>query len=89
MTDTNTKTEEENTAEVTVQNVSAQIDAFVEEAYRALKKAEDLAIEHKTSFSFSPAYGMGGSFEGYVEEDETDEWGDAKEPGWCPSSQSC
>lgn len=84
MPDTNIKTEE-----TEQQDVSAQIDAFVKEAYKALEKAEKLAIEHKTWFHFSPAYGMGGYFEGCVEEGETDEWGDAKEPGWCPSSQSC
>lgn len=51
-------------------------------AYDALAQAEDLAIKTGESFSFSPAYGMGGCFD---PEEENEYTGD----NWFPSSLSC
>lgn len=51
-------------------------------AYEALAEAEDLAIETGESFSFSPAYGMGGHFD---PESENEYTGD----NWFPSSLGC
>lgn len=56
------------------------IDEKVSEAYAALSEAQAIADAHKLAFRFSPAYGMGGWYEG--ERDGADD-------GWMPSSQSC
>ncbi len=53
-------------------------------AYAALQQAQAIAEFHKLGFNFSPAYGMGGWFEGNPEDRYPD-----NEDGWCPSSQSC
>ena len=59
------------------------MDEKVSEAYAALSEAQSIADAHKLSFEFSPAYGMGGWYEGDTEER------DGFNDGWMPSSQSC
>lgn len=67
-------------------DIAKQIQEFVNQAYAALKAAEDLAKEHGSDFSFNPAYGMGGTFFGT---EFIDNWGDVYPNGWQSSSQSC
>lgn len=68
---------------MTKKEAVAKIATLVQQAYDALNKAEVIADEYKLGFSFSPAYGMGGYYEG----DESERYyGD---DGWNPSSQSC
>lgn len=71
---------------MTKEEANKEIAVQVATAYKALAKAEALAIKHKLEFSFSPAYGMGGRFYGEVEEDD---WTDLEEPGWVSSSHDC
>lgn len=40
-----------------------KIDELVKKAHEALNEAEKIADEHKLSFCFNHAYGMGGSYE--------------------------
>lgn len=78
------------TKQLTREQANARISELLALASEAISEAEALADEHKLSFS-SPldhVYGMGGSYDGNWQ-DETDEWGDPKEHGWYPSSQSC
>lgn len=49
--------------------VMAKIAQHVADAHASLEAAEALAMEHDMAFSFSPAYGMGGYFDG-----EEGEW---------------
>jgi hypothetical protein len=67
-----------------------RIAAKVKEAEDAIKAAEQIADEHQVSFSFTPAYGMGGSYypkkvEGV--ERENNWWG--SDEGWVSSSRNC
>lgn len=48
----------------------------VDEAYNALTEAQRLADKHDLAFSFSPAFGMGGYYDGHEGE-------------WNASSHSC
>jgi hypothetical protein len=61
---------------MTKEEAVAKIADLVVEAYSAINEAESLADEHGLDFSFSPAYGMGG-------------WYDGEDQCWNPSSQSC
>lgn len=72
---------------MSTKELNAKLAALVQEVYDALRAAEDFAEEHKLGFSFSPAYGMGGYFDG-EQVGGTNEWGDESD-GWNPSSQSC
>ena len=57
------------------------VDEALAAAYAALNAAEELATEAGESFYFSPAYGMGGSFDPEEVSDNDDHW--------FPSSLSC
>lgn len=59
-----------------IKEANAQIAQFVAEAYAAIEKAKEVADKHNLWFSFEPAYGMGGDYDG-------------AEGEWNPSSQSC
>lgn len=59
-----------------------KLDALVQKAYNAVYEAQAYADEHKLSFSFELAYGMGGTYQG----NPNAKW---DEPGWNPLSQSC
>lgn len=59
------------------------IAIYVKEAMESLEKAKTIADKYNVSFRFSPAYGMGGSY-------DPDEWDSSdSSSGWRPSSQSC
>src|ERR1039457_885800 len=86
--------------ESAIQAANVKISKLIAEAAAKIKEAEHLADTVGTSFSFSVAYGMGGSYVGKhipVEEEreESEEWepswesSDEDEEGWYPSSQSC
>jgi hypothetical protein len=51
---------------------------------RAMTEAQAVANKYKLSFSFAPAYGMGGTY--YGDENDRDE---DSENGWYSSSMSC
>lgn len=79
-----------------IQAANKKISKLIAEAEAKIKEAEHLADSVGTSFSFSVAYGMGGSYVGKHipvegEEEETEEWesSDEDQEGWYPSSQSC
>lgn len=61
-----------------------KIGAHVSAAYAELSAAKKLADKYKLSFSFSPAYGMGGRYYGNVEDRYNDE-----SEGWQASSHDC
>ena len=69
---------------MTREEANKEIQALVARAYAAIRHAEEIADEHKLSFSFSPAYGMGGRYNG-----DPDDWGYDQEDGWRASSHSC
>ena len=74
----------------TKQELTKHLADLVQAAYDALNAAEAFADEHKLSFNFSPAYGMGGSYDGEVENRSVPEYVDREDhDGWYPSSQSC
>jgi hypothetical protein len=64
-----------------------ELNAMVSKVLEDLNKCEAFADEHKLSFHFSPAYGMGGYYEGNPEE-RYSEYGDDPQ-AWQPSSQGC
>ncbi|AVH85047.1 hypothetical protein RsoM2USA_119 [Ralstonia phage RsoM2USA] len=74
---------------LTREQANARIEALLDIVREAISEAESLADEHKLTFE-SPigTYGMGGTYNGNWQND-TDDWGDPKEDGWYPSSQSC
>lgn len=55
---------------------SEQLAKLVSEFEVALQAAQDFADEHNLYFRLDPAYGMGGTYDGEVQE-------------WYASSQSC
>lgn len=61
---------------MTDQEAQAELSRLVREAELALALAESFATANDLSFSFEPAYGMGGYFDG-------------EEGDWHASSQSC
>ncbi len=65
-------------------DIQKQIQKLCAEALEKVREAEKLATEHKLTFSFDVAYGMGGTF--YGDETMRDEY---KEDGWYASSHSC
>lgn len=67
---------------MSTKELQQELAALVNAAEEALSKATSFADEHKLSFSYSPAYGMGG----YYNSNPEDRW---QELGWNPSSQSC
>lgn len=78
----------------------AQIEIEVQEAYDSLKRARIIADNNGVSFSFSPAYGMGGWYNptngvsvlGVPEDVPPEEWeseNDWEESGWQASSHNC
>jgi hypothetical protein len=68
---------------MTKEEAVARIAVLVVAAEKNIREAEVLADEHGLDFSFSPAYGMGGTYYG---EGHKYEW---VEHGWNPSSMSC
>lgn len=69
---------------MTREEANAAISAKVNEAYAALREAKTIADEHLLGFSFSPAYGMGGYYQGNPENRSR-----YSEDGWVSSSQDC
>lgn len=71
---------------MTKEEANKELSRLVQVAEEALSAAEAFADEHKLGFSFCPAYGMGGYYEG----DPEQRYADYGEPeGWQPSSQGC
>lgn len=68
------------------EQANQEIARLVSEAYAALEEASAIAIRWETEFSFSPSYGMGGTYYGYP---DTGGWNDRTEPGWVSSSNEC
>lgn len=71
---------------------TGELARLVQEAREALKAAEKFADEHKLSFTFDPAYGMGGTYYGKgfwdAQKEGDDDWYSSQEDGWvCSSSQ--
>ncbi len=62
------------TPEDVLKKANEDLAAAIKNAEASLSEAENIANEHGLSFSFSPAYGMGGWYEAFA---------------WNPSSQSC
>ncbi len=58
-----------------LKKANADIARLVETASISLKSATEIADEYGLSFSFCPAYGMGGTYSG--------------DSGWNSSSQNC
>lgn len=71
---------------MTDQEKQAELSRLVRAAEEALKAATDFADEHKLYFSWSPAYGMGGSYIGDPEERWNSDYSD---DGWHSSSMGC
>lgn len=74
---------------------AAEIAKKVDEIYKLLGEATDLADSYGLEFGFSPVYGMGGYYNGkgtdeyrneYVDDSDYD---DDEYFGWQPSSHSC
>lgn len=69
------------------------IDEKVKAAYALITEAQVIADEHKLSFSFDVAYGMGGTYLGNPEDRESAyRYGDYdrdSDDGWRPSSRGC
>ncbi len=63
-----------------------QIQQLISEAYERIREAQKIATEHKLSFSFDVAYGMGGTFNG--DESVAAEY-DMDGVGWKASNHSC
>jgi hypothetical protein len=61
---------------MTEQEIKEEMKRLVYEAEAKLVEAERFAEENKIGFSWEPAYGMGG-------------WYDGEEQQWYPSSESC
>lgn len=80
----NEETKQEKFTEAEVREAQSQISKHVSAAYAELDKAKALADKYKLDFHFSPAYGMGGYYNG-----DPDERSEYSEDGWRPSSQSC
>lgn len=77
-------------SELTKQEATAALAKLVSAVYEAVSAATEFADEHKLSFSLDIAYGMGGSYDGDVENRYTPEYVDPEDhDGWYPSSQSC
>ena len=57
----------------------------VKEFNEALSEAESIADKYKLSFSISPAYGMGGTYDDDPEERVGEDW----ESSWESSSANC
>lgn len=75
------------------QKAVAELAEMVKLAEDALARAEKLADESGLSFSFEPAYGMGGTYYGKgksAQDSPSDpyDWSDDSW-GWYSSSQSC
>lgn len=60
----------------------AHLAKLVGEAAAKLSEAEKFALEHGLTFDWSPAYGMGGYFDGKEKHNYL-------EQHWHPSSHSC
>lgn len=67
---------DKNIDEMTVEEAHAAIREAITEAQVALARAEAIADVHKLGFSFDPAYGMGG-------------WYNGIDQAWNPSSLAC
>jgi hypothetical protein len=66
-----------------------ELNKMVAKVMDDLRACEKFADEHKLGFSFSPAYGMGGYYNGDPEE-RYDPYGYGDEPpAWSPSSVGC
>lgn len=61
---------------MSTKELQAELGELVKQAEIALVEAERFADKHGLDFSFSPAYGMGGYYDG-------------EEGEWNPSSESC
>jgi hypothetical protein len=77
-----------------IKEANAKISKLIAQAEALISEAEAIADETGASFSFSVAYGMGGSYQGRgdkvaPEGVDVDDWESSNEVGWFPSSQSC
>jgi hypothetical protein len=72
---------------MSTKELQAQLSELVRKFNAALAEAEAFAIEHKLGFSLSPAYGMGGYFDG-EQVGQMGGYGEESD-GWNPSSQGC
>jgi hypothetical protein len=70
--------------QLTAQEANNEIARLCNEAYKLINQAEKLADEHKLSFDFGVAYGLGGTYIG--DEEERSEYCN---DGWYSSSSSC
>jgi len=61
-----------------------KLSALVRAASEALEEAEKYADKYHLSFSWSPAYGMGGHYNGNPDDRNPDDEG-----GWSSSSAGC
>ena len=61
---------------LTQEEANKRLALLVENMQKAFNEAESFADQHGLEFHFSPAYGMGG-------------WYDGKEGQWNASSESC
>lgn len=69
-------------------DANAEISKKLDQARQLLKECQALADQHALSFSFNPAYGMGGTYYGKGNE----EWSsssDGSEGEWVSSSSQC
>lgn len=71
---------------MTKEQAQREAQRLAAEAMKLIRQAEKIADEHKVSFGFDVAYGMGGTYEGDPELRSTDYGSDE---GWQPSSQGC
>lgn len=67
-------------------NQIEKLKSLVDDAYAAVRKAEEYATETGQSFSFNIAYGMGGYFTPSTSEDYNESYSEA---GWSSSSSNC
>jgi len=74
---------------MSTQELQAELASRVAAFEAALEEAETFATENKLYFRISPAYGMGGTFDGELVGQAPEYEGDEDHTGWCPSSQSC
>lgn len=67
--------------QLTAEQAANEISRLLNDAYKSINKAEALANEHKLSFEFGVAYGLGGTY--YGDEEERSEY---CADGWYSSS---
>ena len=78
-------------SQLTKEEATKKLAELVAAAYAAVNEATAFADEHKLSFHFEITYGMGGTYDGDVENRYLPDYVYSADEhhGWYPCSQSC